>query len=78
MKVYVSNEVMQSTTGCKKGFSCLEDNKKDLCKIGTSVDGEVHFIVCLNETNCSYERSYEEGFICDCPIRKEIYNKYKI
>ncbi len=68
MKLYVSNKVMLATTGCKKGFSCLGDKRKDLCKIGTSIDGELHFIVCLDEINCSYQRSYGEAFICDCPI----------
>lgn len=78
MNLYVNNEVMQATTGCKKRFSCLGGKRKDLCKIGTCIDGEIHLIVCLNETNCSYQRSYGEEFICDCPIRKKIYNKYKI
>ena len=78
MKLYVSNEVMQATSDCKKGFSCLGGKSKDLCKIGTSFDGEIHFIVCLDEIKCSYNRSHEDGIICDCPIRKEIYNKYKI
>ena len=78
MQLYVSKEVIQATTGCKKKFSCLGDKNKDLCTIGTSMDGKVHFIVCLDEINCSYQRSYGEEFICDCPIRKEIYNKYKI
>ncbi len=78
MKLYVSNKVMEATTDCKKGFSCLEDKRKDLCKVGVSIGDEVHFIVCADDTNCSYQRSSVEGFICDCPIRKEIYNKYKI
>ncbi len=78
MKLHVSKEVVQATTGCKKGFSCLEYKEKNLCKIETCIDGEVHFIVCLNELNCSYPRIDGERFICDCPIRKEIYNNYKI
>ncbi len=78
MKLYVRHEVMQATTGCKKGFSCLEDKKKDICKIGICFDGKLHFIACIDEINCFYQRSYGENFICDCPIRKEIWNKYKI
>jgi hypothetical protein len=78
MKLYVSKEVVQATTDCKKGFSCLEGNREDLCKIGTCIDKEVHFIACLNEINCSYQRSYGEDIACDCPIRKRLYNKYKI
>ncbi len=74
----VSEEVKQETTDCDKDFSCLKVIRKDLCRVEYFYDGKTHFIKCLNQGYCSYQQSYGNGSVCTCPVRNELYNKYKI
>jgi len=78
MDIVVSDELLQATTNCRKGFSCLKGNSEDLCKVETCIDGKVHFIRCLNDEFCTYQHAFGVGYFCACPTRKEIYNKYNI
>jgi hypothetical protein len=77
MVLYVSNEARQACTECPRGFSCLEENG-DLCRISCCVDGALHFITCAHEGPCPYKHAVWERLICNCPVRREIYSKYKI
>ena len=82
MDIHVSDEVRRAATNCKKEFSCLERERNNICTVLCTkedcINGIVHFIKCLNEGSCSYQHSFGDGFICGCPVRKEIFNKYKI
>ncbi len=78
MDIVISDESLQATTKCKKGFSCLKGNRKDLCKVESCIDEKIHFIKCLNSKHCFYQASYGGSHYCSCPARKEIYNKYNI
>ena len=78
MGFLVSDETKQKTTNCKKDFACLNGNGSNLCAVEHCVDGKVHFIRCIDQSSCSYRSSFGNGFYCDCPIRKELYNKYGI
>jgi hypothetical protein len=77
MVLYVSNKAKQAGTECPRDFSCLQDSG-DLCKISCCVDGALHFITCGREGNCPYKRPAWGRFLCTCPVRKEIYKRYKI
>lgn len=70
----VSEEIIEKTRACTKNYSCLK--YKPLCEIDHSINNRVHFIKCLNNALCPYKISYGSDFICSCPTRKEIYNKY--
>ncbi len=72
----IDKEILKSTTKCEKDFSCLRDKKHIFCKVEFCINDEVHFIKCLNEEYCTYKMSFGESFICNCPTRKEIFNKY--
>ena len=76
MDIHISEEVRRTATNCKKKFSCLEEERKDLCKVENCIDGKVHFIKCLNDEYCPYKQSFGDSFFCSCPVRKEIFNKY--
>lgn len=75
----VSAEVKRLTTRCKKDFACLQNNGDCLCPVDRVVGGQVVFVKCLQRSDCPYQHRY--GFadcFCACPVRKEIYNKYKM
>jgi len=69
--------VLRKTTWCTKNFKCLQNGNCNYCQITRAVSKEVHFVNCP-DSDCSYKMSYGESWICNCPTRKEIYNKYGI
>ena len=64
------------STECEKAFACLND-QEDLCKVTYCVSGKVHFLEC-NERKCKFKTQFGDGNFCTCPVRIEIYNKYKV
>lgn len=76
--LFVSQDIKQETIDCKKGFSCLSAERKDLCRVLSCFDCDIHFILCLNTEFCSYQHKISERFYCDCPTRKELYSKYNV
>lgn len=78
MRFLINDETLQATTDCEKGFSCLNGKIYDLCKVESCINEKVHFIKCANDGYCTYQDPFGYDFVCACPTRKEIYNKYKI
>lgn len=74
----VSDEAKQASTECKHGFSCLEGNQKAPCEMEECVDRTIHFVRYLNEGVCPYQQAFGNGWACTCPVRKELYNRYKV
>jgi hypothetical protein len=72
----VSEETIAATQRCKKDFSCLNGKREDLCPVESCINGEVHFIKCLNKEACPYQGTFGDGAVCYCPTRKELFNKY--
>lgn len=74
----IDNDVIKKTSRCKKDHSCLSGDIADLCKVEMCVDDKVHFIKCNNEYACNYRIPFGYSFVCTCPVRKKIYNMYKV
>ncbi len=74
----VDDSIINKTTKCEKNISCLSEKRKELCKVTHQVENEVYFIECLDTESCFYRVSLGDSFICNCPVRKAIYDKYKI
>lgn len=74
----VSEETRHETIQCDKSFSCLKNDGKDLCKVRLGGNGPAHFVKCPEDNHCSYRLSYGGAYLCICPVRNEIYNKYKV
>lgn len=76
MDVKIDEAVVRATTHCTKGFGCLDPASQDLCQVQHCVQGKVHFVECLNVDFCNYQMSFGSGLVCNCPVRKELYNRY--
>lgn len=74
----IDKKIIEETIKCEKSFDCLKNDKHVYCKVENCVSSEVHFVKCLNDEYCVYRMSFGESYICNCPTRKEIYNKYEI
>lgn len=77
-KIEVSEKVLLETINCEKNFSCIKGNGHKLCNVTECINKQVHFLECSDNSICNYKLSYAESYICMCPTRKEIFNKYKI
>ncbi len=75
MRVRVPQCVVDQAIRCTKALACLSDEAATLCPVELCIEGEVHFVRCLEDMPCSYRSRFGEGFICNCPVRKEIYNR---
>jgi hypothetical protein len=72
----VDESTIKKTTKCKKNFSCLSKERKDLCKVTYNITDKVCFIECKNTEPCDYLFPYGHSFLCTCPVRKEIFYRY--
>ncbi|MBU3968326.1 MAG: hypothetical protein KKG76_13320 [Euryarchaeota archaeon] len=74
----VDDDIIKTANRCKKNFSCLSSDETDLCKVEMNVGEKIHFIKCKNKNTCNYRIPFGYSFVCTCPVRKELYNKYKV
>ncbi len=79
MKFTVSEDVLNSTTKCKDKFACLHGEGDCLCDIEDCSEGKIHFITPKHQYGlCEYKMAFGYSYTCNCPIRKELYNNYRI
>jgi hypothetical protein len=78
MNIEISDEIKLSASYCTKEFSCLSDANRDLCRVKEHIGEKVYFIACKEDKYCAYKESFGNENLCTCPVRKEIYDKYKI
>ena len=78
MDINISDEVQKLATKCPKDFCCLKKDHKDSCAVLDCVNKEVIFVKASDRKACPYKHSFANEFICGCPVRKEIFNKYNV
>ena len=77
-KNIVINKKIIKKTKCPFNFVCLSDTDKISCKVETNINHSVLFVKPTNGSLCNYRTNFGEGYICKCPVRKEIYEKYNL
>ena len=77
MKLKISEEIIQQTTKCDRDFACLKPDDKPSCSIKDCVSQKVHFVAKHNRY-CRYSFRFGNEIICSCPVRKELYNRFKV
>ena len=76
MKYEIDPDIIKSATQCDRNLECLIKEDQPSCKITECVNNKVHFLEELCRP-CTYFIRYGfDSFICTCPVRKEIYNKF--
>jgi len=74
----VDDSIISKTSECEKNLSCMSEKRKELCKVTHNVEDKVYFVECQDTESCIYRLSFGAAFICNCPVRKAIYNKYHV
>ncbi|VGO22364.1 hypothetical protein [Pontiella sulfatireligans] len=78
MKLAVKTETLNAAGKCKHNHVCQTDGGLPHCAINETVNGKVFFTKDRETTGCPYQHSFGSAFMCMCPVRQEIYRKYKI
>lgn len=78
LQIKIKEETIKKTNKCNKKFACLSTNNQVCCKVEYRTNGSFLFIYCSNNKHCNYIMTLGNNYICNCPIRKEIYNRYCI
>jgi len=74
----IKNEILEKKVNCKNDFSCLKNGVATCCKVLNRVNNKVHFVNYTSKVYCGYKMTFGYSDICNCPTRKEIYNKYAL
>lgn len=73
----VEKSIIDKTINCDNNFACLTEENSPSCKVSSCVGCKIHFLEKL-ERDCPYHQEFGFSYICKCPVRIELYNKYKI
>ena len=74
----ISKDTIANTSRCTSKLSCLHTAIDCLCEVQDAVDDEVIFVKC-DDGDCGHRMSFGySSLLCTCPVRKEIYHRYRI
>jgi hypothetical protein len=83
MALQVSDDSRKRTKKCSSNFLCLSNEKNPLCSkkrplCPVEIALESMIFVKSKNNDCVYKEEYGAGYLCTCPVRFEIYNRYKM
>lgn len=74
----ISEGTINKTTRCNHNFKCLNDDSFQICPVENPIQ-EFYFIRKLTPLyKCTYCLSVDNSYICRCPTRKELFERYKV
>jgi hypothetical protein len=78
-RLEVSKDALQKTVKCGNNFSCLHGDRNCLCELeDKNSSSNLCFIKNTQNKFCDYMLSFGFSYICTCPTRNEIHNRYAI
>jgi hypothetical protein len=79
MAYKISDKAKKHSTKCSNNFTCLNNDTWDTCSIERNLQGAFLVIKAKsNKSDCPYWFSYADSYYCNCPARREIYQRYNI
>lgn len=76
MTLEVSEEALDRTENCWRDFQCLSGDGKGTCEV-LDVIGGVLFVEEGETIYCPYRTGFGYHWICWCPVRHEIHERYE-
>jgi hypothetical protein len=76
--IRITEDILKMADKCRKHHSCLSGENDNLCKVELNVDDKIHFVKCLSQAFCPYRISFGYSYVCLCPVRKELFDRYNI
>jgi hypothetical protein len=78
MEIELPDDITRKASKCEKNFRCLSGESDKLCRVLCFIKEDIYFVKCMDDPDCLYMESFEKTRLCNCPVRKEIYKKYKV
>ncbi len=76
MKLIISDETLKKTDQCTSNFQCLTEPNYPRCTVDRLIEDNGVFIKNRGDISCPYLISFGYSFICNCPVRYEIFKQY--
>ena len=73
----LKSQITSQAVRCENSHICMIDPGHNICEVEYTVGKEVEFIRELKHS-CPYNSQYGDGFICYCPVRHELRQKFGI
>ncbi len=69
-----------SVKRCERDFACLLSEEVDCCSVENYVGYATCFLAKENKRRCESGNTFSFGYsyLCNCPIRGELYRQYNI
>jgi len=74
----INEDIKRSAKLCQKNHICLSKQCENLCKVIAVINNNKMYVDCDNQNGCLYKHHMDDRTLCTCPVRLEIFNKYKI
>ena len=76
-KFNISQAIIESASECRHRLACLS-GARTMCKIKKHEDTRVMFVKSHGHQNCAFAIPLGVDCICTCPVRVEIFRKYRV
>jgi len=79
LDITIDEDLKVQASKCESSVGCLNGNGHKLCNVVCSCGDQVLFIEFQKKRRCNYKSSFGfSSYLCNCPVRKEIYKKYGV
>jgi hypothetical protein len=78
MCIMIDKEIVEQANLCRNELQCMSGDKVFLCKVATPLGSDIVEIKSKHVRSCSYCLTVGSSYYCHCPVRNEIYRKYRI
>jgi hypothetical protein len=81
MEFEIEEEIVSQALMCPRKNECLGGQGGLYCKVSILMrgndGGEIPLLECDKAVDCPYCEAFGKSCICNCPVRKEIYKRYR-
>ena len=77
MDLSISEDSIRKTSKCPHSYKCLNGQASRLCRPENSITGYGVFVDSEVAGPCPYKLPFGYGWICKCPVRIEIFERYR-
>ena len=75
----VDEKTRKKARKCDKAFQCIYDETPNICAVdNTTGYDSVYFVESPVDMFCPYCYGFADGYMCTCPVRHDLYQKYKM
>ncbi len=76
--IEIDEATLAKTRNCSKAFACLDNPNDICCTVVRVLFEQAYYVRYKHGYQCDHVVSSDGIAACICPVRKEIYRRYKI